>query len=664
MENKGDENMCGIAGILSLNGTPVRRSEIEAMCQTMLHRGPDEDGFYLSSEVGLGMRRLRIIDLETGRQPAINEAGTVWAVFNGEIYNYQELRRNLIAKGHTFRTATDTETIVHLYEEYGDRCVEFLRGMFAFALWDERKKRVLLARDRMGIKPLYYGRFRDRLYFASELKALLSLEEIPHEIDWRSAGYLFQFLTTPPESSIIRGIHKLPPAHRMSICQQTGTTELESYWNLQFAPYSQSRESDLVEQLDSLLEESVKLHMISDVPIGAFLSGGVDSSAIVASMSKLASKPVKTFSIGFHDPRYDETPYARTVARAFGTEHHELILEPDEFDVIDKLVWHLDEPFGDTSAIPTYQVAQLASQHVTVVLSGDGGDELFGGYQKYLVEKAERRFDRLPQFIHTMAGAIGSMLPEGARGKRFLTHFGLSGFDRYLDASTLFHAEQRRRLFTADVRQKLAAVDIQHSASDPALAKTGHWLSALQYMDLKHYLPLDILTKVDRMSMAHSIEARVPLLDHKLVEFAATIPPDLQIRDGRTKHLFKSALKGTIGNDILDRPKHGFGVPLSSWFRGSLDNFARDVLLSGRSRQRGVFNTKYVESILDMNSRGRELDFQIWTLISFELWCRTFLDGYPVRTKERSDAYEVSLTGSSGLSGVPDSNARPANVHH
>jgi asparagine synthase (glutamine-hydrolysing) len=656
--------MCGIAGILSLNGTPVRRSEIEAMCQTMVHRGPDEDGFYLSSEVGLGMRRLRIIDLETGRQPAINEAGTVWAVFNGEIYNYQELRRSLIAMGHVFRTATDTETIVHLYEEYGDRCVDYLRGMFAFALWDERKKRVLLARDRIGIKPLYYGRFRDRLYFASELKALLALEDVPREIDWRSAGHLFQYLTTPPESSIIRGIHKLPPAHRMSICIQTGAIDLESYWNLQFAPSSQTPESELIEQLDSLLDESVKLHMISDVPLGAFLSGGVDSSAIVASMTRHASKPVKTFSVGFHDQRYDESPYARSVARAFGAEHHELILEPDGFDIIDKLVWHLDEPFGDTSAIPTYLVSQLASQHVTVVLSGDGGDELFGGYQKYLVEKTERRFDRLPPFIRTMAGTIGGMLPEGARGKRFLTHFGLSGIDRYLDASTLFHTDQQRRLFAADIRETLALVDFAHSGPDPARAKTGHWLSTLQYMDLKHYLPLDILTKVDRMSMAHSIEARVPLLDHKLVEFAATIPPDLQIRDGRTKHLFKSAMKGTIGDDILDRAKHGFGVPLSSWFRGSLDGFARDVLLSGRSRQRGVFNTKYVESLLDMNSRGRDLDFQIWTLISFELWCRTFLDGFPVRTKERSDAYEISLTRSSGLSGVPGSNVRPANVHH
>jgi asparagine synthase (glutamine-hydrolysing) len=263
-----------------------------------------------------------------------------------------------------------------------------------------------------------------------------------------------------------------------------------------------------------------------------------------------------------------------------------------------------------------------------------------------------------------MAGAIGGMLPEGARGKRFLSHFGLSGFDRYLDASTLFHTDQRRRLFTADVRPTLALAESAHSGPHPARAKTGHWLSALQYMDLKNYLPLDILTKVDRMSMAHSIEARVPLLDHKLVEFAATIPPDMQIRNGRTKHLFKSALKGTIGDDILDRAKHGFGVPLSSWFRGSLDDFSRDVLLSGRSRQRGIFNSKYVESLLDMNSRGRDLDFQIWTLISFELWCRAFLDGHPVRTKERSDAYEVSLTGSSGLSGVPGSSVRPANVHH
>ena len=656
--------MCGIAGIISLNGPPVRRAEIETMCSTLVHRGPDEDGFHISSEVGLGMRRLRIIDLETGRQPAVNEAGTVWAVFNGEIYNYQELRRNLIAMGHAFRSTTDTETIVHLYEEYGDRCVEHLRGMFAFALWDERKKRVLLARDRIGIKPLYYGRFGNRLYFGSELKALLALDDVPREIDWKSAGYYFQYLTTPRESSIVNGIHKLPPAHRLSICLQTGAIQVESYWNLQFVPSSETRESVLIDELNALLEESVKLHMISDVPLGAFLSGGVDSSAIVAAMARHSSKPIKTFSVGFDDQRYDELPYARSVARAFGTEHHEFVLEPDEFDVIDKLVWHLDEPFGDTSAIPTYLLSQLASRHVTVVLSGDGGDELFGGYQKYLVERSERRFDGLPQFIHKMAGTIGGILPEGTRGKRFLSHFGLSGFDRYLDASTLFHTDQRRRLFAGDIRPTVALTDNAHRVSNSARANSGHWLSALQYTDLKHYLPLDILTKVDRMSMAHSIEARVPLLDHKLVEFAATIPPEMQIRNGRTKHLFKSALKGTIGDAILDRAKHGFGVPLSRWFRGSLDGFARDVLLSGRSRQRGIFNSKYVESLLDMNARGRELDFQIWSLISFELWCRTFLDGHPVRAKERSDAYEVSLTGSSGLSGMPDPGVRPANVHH
>src|SRR5712671_935107 len=528
--------MCGIAGIISLNDEPVHRVEVEAMCSTMIHRGPDEDGFYLAPGVGFGMRRLRIIDLETGRQPAVNEDGTIWTVFNGEIYNYRELRQRLTNLGHRFRTATDTETIVHLYEEYGDRCVNFLRGMFAFALWDDRQKRALLARDRMGIKPLYYGVFDGRLYFASELKALLELDSIPREIEWRSVGHLFNFLTTPQESSIIRGIHKLPPAHRLILSKESPRIRCEPYWILNFAPSTEKSEAALTEELDSLLEESVRMHMVSDVPVGAFLSGGVDSSAIVARMARLATEPIKTFSIGFRDERYNELPFARKVAEAFGTDHHEAILEPDALDIIDKLVWHLDEPFGDTSAIPTYMVSQLASQLVTVVLSGDGGDELFGGYQKYLVEKRERRFDRLPAFIRRFAGAIGKSMPQAARGKRFLTHFSLSGLERYLDASTLFHGSQYRQLFTAEARERISPVALAQGDLNLAQSRTSNWLSTLQYLDLHRYLPLDILTKVDRMSMAHSIETRVPLLDHKLVEFAATIPADLKLRNGTTKH--------------------------------------------------------------------------------------------------------------------------------
>jgi asparagine synthase (glutamine-hydrolysing) len=651
--------MCGIAGIVSLGDAPVHRPEIESMCQSILHRGPDEDGFYMSHGVGMGMRRLRIIDLDTGRQPVRNEDGTVWTVFNGEIYNYKKLRTRLQALGHTFYTSTDTEVIVHLYEEYGDECVQFLRGMFALAIWDTKEKRLLIARDRLGIKPLYYTMVNDRLCFASEMKALLELPEVSRDLDWNAVGHLVSYLTTPGDQSILRGIKKLPPGHLLSL-SRGGSIKVEPYWDAHFAPATGRTEESFVEELRALLDESVQLHMVSDVPIGAFLSGGIDSSSVVASMAKASSRPIKTFSIGFQEAGFDELPAAREVARAFGTDHHEEILVPDALNVIDKIVWHLDEPFGDSSAIPTYMVSELASKSVTVVLSGDGGDELFAGYDKYLVEKKERRFDKLPPFVKRLAGAVGEALPDPARGKNFLTHFGKTGAERYLDASTLFRLSQFPRLFTPDVLQNVLPgagnFDVSRFQS-----KTGNWLSALQYRDLKNYLPMDILTKVDRMSMAHSIETRVPLLDHKIVEFAGRIPPEMQIRDGRTKHILKSAMSGVLSDNIINRPKHGFAVPLGAWFRGKLDDFARDILLSSRSRQRGVFNSHYVEGLLAKHSTGRELDLHLWTLISFELWCRKFLDSAPGKKEERR-AYEVPATEPAGMPWMSRPTARPTGL--
>jgi asparagine synthase (glutamine-hydrolysing) len=651
--------MCGIAGIISVTDAPVHRHEIEAMCQAIVHRGPDEDGFYFAHGVGMGMRRLRIIDLETGRQPVRNEDGTVWTVFNGEIYNYKKLRSRLQALGHTFYTSTDTEVIVHLYEEYGDECVQFLRGMFALAIWDVKEKRLLIARDRLGIKPLYYTFVNDRLCFASEMKALLELEDVSRDLDWTAVGHLVSYLTTPNDQSILRGISKLPPGHLMSVSRGGSRIKVEPYWDANFAPSSGRTEESYAEELRALLDESVQLHMVSDVPVGAFLSGGIDSSAVVASMARASSKPIKTFSIGFKEAGFDELPAAREVAQAFGTDHHEEVLEPDALNIIDKLVWHLDEPFGDSSAIPTYMVSELASRSVTVVLSGDGGDELFAGYEKYLVEMKERRFDKLPPFVRRLAGAVGESLPEPARGKNFLTHFGKSGAERYLDASTLFRLSQFPRLFMPDVLQSVlpgaSGFDVSKFQT-----KTGNWLSALQYADLKNYLPMDILTKVDRMSMAHSIETRVPLLDHKLVEFAAKIPPEMQIRDRRTKHIFKSAMKGILSDNIINRPKHGFAVPLGSWFRGRLDEFARDILLSTRSRQRGVFNSHYVEKLLSQHSTGRELELHLWTLISFELWCRKFLDSAPKKQQEQVRPYEVPVIEHSGMPWMSRPSARPA----
>ena len=632
--------MCGIVGIASFGQKPVLPEEIQQMCDALYHRGPDEDGFYFSPDVGLGMRRLSIIDLNTGRQPVSNEDGSVWTVFNGEIYNFQELRKELERRGHRFSTGTDTEVIVHSYEEYGPRCVEKLRGMFAFAIWDQRQRKLILARDRLGIKPLYYTTVSGRLIFASELKAILQLSEVERELDWQSVSHLFSFLTTPQDAGIIAGVKKLEAGHILT-CSADGQPVVERYWDVEFSPNRKMSEDEFVEELRHRLEEAVRLHLIADVPVGAFLSGGIDSSAVVATMARLCSKPVKTFSIGFSEDGFDELEHARGVAARFGTDHHELVLEPNVLEVIEDIAWYLDEPFGDSSAIPTYMVSKLASGHVKVVLSGDGGDELFAGYEKYVVEAKERRRS-LPMLLRKLIGLAASHIPEGVQGTNFFRHMALSGAARYVDSSTLFRAYQKKNLFTPDAARSMAAYDPADSKVRALRGDAGDWLSALQVLDLKNYLPLDILTKVDRMSMAHSIEARVPLLDHKVVEFAATIPLDMRLKNGITKHIFKQAMRGILPDAIIDRPKRGFAIPLGSWFRGKLGSFVSDLLLSRTSRQRGIFNPQYIEKLVDMQSRGRDLDLQLWTLISFELWCRAFLDKGTKRLPMRhSPEYET-----------------------
>lgn len=617
--------MCGIAGIMSFNGSPVSLEELRWMCAAISHRGPDDDGFYLGSGVGLGMRRLSIIDLETGRQPVRNEDGSVQVVFNGEIYNFKELRDELTRQGHSFYTATDTETIVHLYEEHGPRCVEKMRGMFTFALWDARRRKLLLGRDRLGIKPLYYGQIGGRLIFASELKAILQLPEVERELNWRAVSHLFASLCTPQSESIIEGVYKLPPAHLLIASPETGVS-VERYWDVKFEPDYNKKEEDFVERLRELLEESVRMHLVSDVPLGAFLSGGIDSSSVVAMAARLTPGTLKTFSIGFRVGDYNELPDARRVAERFGTDHHELVLEPDVLDVIEDLAWYLDEPFGDSSAIPTFMVSKLASQHVTVVLSGDGGDELFAGYDRYLAEKWMRNIRFLPPAARNAIKWIRRGIPEGMRGRNLLHRISLPDTERYLDASTLFKKEEQGKLFRAEVSELLAGYDPGSVAAQRLPPTSGHWLSALQWLDLHNYLPLDILTKVDRMSMAHSIEARPPLLDHKLVEFAATIPPELRLRGRTTKYIFKRAMRGILPDETIDKPKQGFAIPLGRWFRGQLGPFVRDLLLSETSRRRGIFDPEYIEKLLKWHAKGRELDMQLWTLISFELWCRTFLD--------------------------------------
>ena len=617
--------MCGIAGILSLDGRPVAAEDVESMCSTIVHRGPDDGGFLIRPDVGLGMRRLSIIDLHTGHQPLSNEDGSVWVVFNGEIYNFQSLRQQLIGRGHRLATRTDTEVIVHLYEDYGADLVDHLRGMFAFALWDARKKHLLLGRDRLGIKPLYYADLGDRLVFASELKAILQLPGVDRQLDWPSVNHLFTNLTAPSSQSIIRGIRKLEPAHVLTAGPNL-TTRVSRYWDVVFEPNRKATEQDLIEELREQIDESVRIHMVSDVPVGAFLSGGIDSSSVVAHMVRHTGRPVKTFAIGFKEEAFNELPYARATARTFGTDHHELVLEPDIVSIIEDLAWHLDEPFGDPSAIPTYMVSRMAADHVKVVLSGDGGDELFAGYDKYRVEQRERRYWHLPGFARKALGVVGSRMREGAKGRNFLLHHSLSGWDRYFDSGSFFRDHERKQLLHPDVFAQVRNDDPMREARAWVARHQGSSLSAMQYLDLHTYLPLDILTKVDRMSMAHSLEVRVPLLDHKVIEFAATIPPEMNLKAGSGKLLFKKAMRGIIPDGVLDRPKRGFAVPLDSWFRGELEGFARDLLLSRRCIERNILNRAYVERLLDLHRGGRPLAFHLWTLISFEMWCRTFID--------------------------------------
>ena len=616
--------MCGIAGLLSLDGAPVGAAEVRRMCDALRHRGPDDEGYHEAPGVVLGMRRLSIIDVDGGHQPIANEDGTVHVVLNGEIYNFRGLRSGLEARGHRFRTASDTEVIVHLYEERGPACVDDLRGMFAFALWDAARRRLLLARDRLGVKPLYYAQAGGRLAFASELKALLTLPEVGRDLDWRSVARLFTFLTTPLSHSVVAGVRKLPPATLM-VAGPGRPPLTSSYWDVRFEPVRGREPDDLAEELRHRIEEAVRLRLVSDVPVGAFLSGGVDSSAVVTTMTGLTPSRVKTFTIGFRDAAYDESAVARRLARRLGTEHHELVVEPDAIGALETIVWHLDEPFGDPSAIPTFLVAKLAAGYVKVVLSGDGGDELFAGYDKYRVEAARRGF-AIPGPLRRPLRALARALPDGARGRGRLFNLSQAPGDRSLDASTLFRTHELRRLFRPEAFARMAAFDPWAEEAAILQGTGGHWLSAMQRLDLKSYLPLDILTKVDRMSMAHSLEAREPLLDHPLVEFAATLPPELLLRAGQPKWILKRAFRGIVPDEVLDRPKSGFAVPVGRWFRGDLTGFVRDVLLSRACRERGILDPRQVERLMRRHERGRPLDLHLYTLLGFELWCRLFLD--------------------------------------
>lgn len=630
--------MCGIAGFVESPSSPAplppeaRAALAHRMCDVIRHRGPDDEGVWTSdgavgASVALGMRRLSIIDLSTGHQPIHNEDRTVWIVFNGEIYNFRELRETLEAAGHAFYTATDTEVIVHAYEEWGSAAIERLRGMFGLAIWNTRTRTLLLARDRAGIKPLHYATANGRLYFGSEIKSLLEAPDVPADLDPAALDHYLSFLYTPRDGSIFKAIRKLPPGHLLTWCG--GQLSVEQYFQLPADESFAGSEADAVAELTHVLTDAVRSHLISDVPLGAFLSGGIDSSLVVGLMARASAARVKTFSIGFDDPAFDELEHARRVARHFDTDHHEFVVRPDGVAILDRLIAHFDEPFADSSAIPTWYVSEMARRHVTVVLSGDGGDELFGGYDRYLPHPRVVAFDRYsPRALRRVAAIAAAKLPHGARGKNFLRHVARDDQGRYLDSIRFFSGDEKSALLAPGLMDRLGD-------SDPEARMATHferyaalpWPSQMMRFDAETYLPEDVLTKVDRMSMAHSIESRVPLLDNRVIALATSLPAAFKIKDGRRKHVLKEVAAALLPRDILDRRKQGFGVPLATWFRGGLKELFADTLLSPSSLQRGYFNARYVRQLVDEHlSSRRDHTLRLWQLVVFERWQQLYVE--------------------------------------
>ncbi len=632
--------MCGIAGFIDSRGASKARVEgeraqiLEAMCRVITHRGPDDQGVMLKPGVALGMRRLSIIDLAGGHQPISNEDDSVSIVFNGEIYNYRELQSELQSHGHKFRTNSDTETIVHAYEEFGPACVERLRGMFAFAIWDDRNHKLFMARDRVGKKPLYYSVTRDgALVFGSELKSLLQHPDVERNINPQALDAYFSLGYVPDPICIFSNVEKLPPGHYLTFTN--GRLTVERYWDFAYETNGNGhRAQDYLEELRSLLDESVRLRLVSDVPLGAFLSGGIDSSTVVALMARHMDQPVKTFSIGFNEDSYNELKFARLTAEKFGTDHHEFLVTPDICQVVDQLAWHFDEPFADSSAIPTYVVSKLAREHVTVVLTGDGGDELFAGYTRYVTEHRRNKFKLVPRIVREgLMDPVSRRLPHGAWGRNYLHNVSLDPATRYLDSVSVFTELNKDALYTTDFRGELGNSLRNRGQLDSYFrelsgnVKTDAPLDSLLYIDSKTYLPGDILTKVDRMSMAVSLEARVPLLDHKLIEFVTRIPAGLKMVGLETKHLFKRAIADLVSPEILNRPKQGFGVPIQQWINQQLRDRIRDTLNDPRTQQRGYVARSHVALLLEEHQRGRrDHSMALWSLLMLELWHRHYVD--------------------------------------
>ncbi|MEW4488840.1 asparagine synthase (glutamine-hydrolyzing) [Thalassoglobus sp. JC818] len=642
--------MCGIAGgVWSANSEPLSQSHLEKMLHAIRHRGPDDYGVYfsateenrnetLSASAALGHRRLSIIDLSGGRQPLSNEDGTVWVSFNGEIYNYRELRKELIQQGHVFRTDSDTEVIVHLYEEYGVRCVDKMRGMFVFAVWDESRERLLLARDRLGQKPLFYRQESGRLLFASELKAILQVPGIPLQVNRQAIDLYLTYQYIPHPTSILTGFQKLPPAS-IAVYERNELT-VERYWK---PPYDDLIEAtptaraEALEELRSTLTEAVRLRMRSDVPLGAFLSGGIDSTIIAGLMQSLSEQPVHTFSIGFPVHEYDERAYAREAAKFLGTEHHEFLVDPSALETLSTLIWHYDEPFSDSSAIPTMALSEVTRKIVTVALSGDGSDELFAGYHRYRAVDLAGKADWLPGPVKAaLAAKIWQKIPTstrqrslGRRAKRFIAALGQSPERRYLRWIGIFDEDSRHNLYTREFQESLNGYDSGDFIDDAyAEFPNRDFLTRTTAVDVMTYLPCDILTKVDIASMCHSLEARSPFLDHHVVELAARMPIEWKYSNGKGKQILIDAFSDLIPESIQNRSKMGFGVPIDHWFRNELKSLMKETLLSDRCLDRGYFRPDSLKLMIDEHLNGRwDHSYRLWNLVCLEHWHRVFLEG-------------------------------------
>ena len=627
--------MCGIVGIVNNSALPVDRELLGKMNFLIRHRGPDEDGFYLKDNVGLAMRRLSIIDLASGQQPIHNADKTKWIVYNGEIYNYRELRKDLNKRGHRFYTNSDTEAVLHLYDEEGADCLRHLRGMFAFAIWDERERSLFIARDRVGKKPLLYSHQPNGdLIFGSEFQALLQHPLVTREVDYEALDEYMSFLCVPAPKTAFKSIRKLEPGHWLK--WKDGAIETKRYWQPDFSTKIKITEEEAIQETTRLVRESTRLRMISEVPLGAFLSGGVDSSTVVALMAEESSLPVKTFSIGFEEQDFSELKYARRVAEHVGADYNEFIVRPNALEVLPTLVEHYGEPYADSSAIPTYYVSRETRKHVTVALNGDGGDESFAGYERYSAMMIAERYARIPGIVRkALIEKPISMLPASELkrsrirdAKRFLRAANLSRTKRYYRWMSTFDSDAKSAIYTADFAAATAGRDASAVLEEWfATANGSGVLDAAMLTDQMTYLPNDLLVKVDIASMANSLEARSPFLDHKVIEFAASLPEELKMRRFETKSLLKKVAARLVPREVIYRRKMGFGVPIGKWFRGEMKDFVRDVLLSSGSLGRGIVRPEMIERYVNEHIAGqRDHSFQLWTLLMLELWFRRFID--------------------------------------